>query len=290
MSTESNQTAECPLCGQRGARERQRETVWAQIRGGRSIVSCLSCGFLFVWPTASHRDLVQYYAESYAKDIELAGVDYVGGRDKVSEHLVMRLEAVEDALGKKGRMLDVGAGSGAFVRFCADRGWEAEALDLSRRAIAFAKSQHGIDLREADLRDVGYPTGSFDFVHLSHVLEHVAEPTQLVGEVARVVKSNGLIIVEVPNEFRDLVFAARRLSFSIPRSPVPSSHLYFFTPKTLRMILTINGLEVVTLRTPRRTDVSAPLSKRLLSSLVGLVEHLTNRGPNIVATARSSQS
>lgn len=51
---------------------------------------------------------------------------------------------------------------------------------------------------KADLHDLPYPDGSFDFILCSHVLEHVDDPVRATSEMRRVLKADGLAILMAP--------------------------------------------------------------------------------------------
>ncbi|NJM95017.1 MAG: class I SAM-dependent methyltransferase, partial [Acaryochloridaceae cyanobacterium CSU_5_19] len=49
-----------------------------------------------------------------------------------------------------------------------------------------------------DLTDIQYPDQSFDVIYCSHVLEHIPDDAQAMAELARVLKSTGWAIIQVP--------------------------------------------------------------------------------------------
>ena len=71
---------------------------------------------------------------------------------------------------KKGKVLDVGAGTGVFLSGFKRRGWEVQGVEMSPRAISFAKRVFKINLRKGDLLDIKLPENEFDLITLNHVL------------------------------------------------------------------------------------------------------------------------
>src|SRR6185295_12468984 len=80
-----------------------------------------------------------------------------------------------------GRLLDVGAGSGALVARMAALGWQAEGLDFDPRSVAAAR-RRGLTMHLGGLEQAGFPDASFDAVTMSHSLEHVHDPVRWLGE------------------------------------------------------------------------------------------------------------
>jgi 2-polyprenyl-3-methyl-5-hydroxy-6-metoxy-1,4-benzoquinol methylase len=73
---------------------------------------------------------------------------------------------------QKGRVLDLGAGIGAFLNAMKQRGWEITGIEPDAGARQQARHLFGIDLRETGFLNE-LPAGSFDAITLWHVLEHV---------------------------------------------------------------------------------------------------------------------
>ncbi len=213
-----------------------------------------------------------------------AHIGYVTGDREPEPHLGRRLGVLERLLGGPGRILDVGAGSGSFLALARSRGWGVSGIELSRPAVQAAQKHFGINLVHGLLEENNFPDATFEAVHISHVLEHFLDPLQALGEVHRVLRPGGVLVVEAPNEFDDL-FGNIRSMLGMPRQPyeVPSPHTYFFTPSTLRALLVKAGFRTVRLDTPRRRrDLSSRLPlggwvKRSIYTLEGILR----RGPLI---------
>jgi SAM-dependent methyltransferase len=94
------------------------------------------------------------------------------------------------------RVLDVGAGEGYFCKLLRDRGYEVEACDFLQdnfklRDVPF----HKADLNQA----IPLPAGQYDVVVSIEVLEHIENHVRFVGEMMRVLKPGGTIILTTPN-------------------------------------------------------------------------------------------
>lgn len=103
-----------------------------------------------------------------------------------------------------GHLLDVGCGAGRFTRQLSER------LASVTRIIGIDPDKDSIDeaRRETDDRRISYRITSgetmkfsnerFDTVAMSHALHHLAHPDRVLGELSRVLKSGGTLIIEEP--------------------------------------------------------------------------------------------
>lgn len=98
----------------------------------------------------------------------------------------------------KGRLLDVGCGSGSMLKIAKDLGWDVTGLEIDPNAVKAAKQQ-GLNVIEGSFNHLAQFTESFDCVICSHVLEHVYEPTILIDLLTKKVKPQGVLLLSLPN-------------------------------------------------------------------------------------------
>jgi 2-polyprenyl-3-methyl-5-hydroxy-6-metoxy-1,4-benzoquinol methylase len=98
-------------------------------------------------------------------------------------------------------VLDIGCGVGLLLRKLKEvkpriRGTGA---DISAKAIDFVK-KHGFGGVVGGFPTLSLPSGAFDIVLATEVLEHLSEPDEAVREVVRLMKSTGKAILTVPDD------------------------------------------------------------------------------------------
>lgn len=144
-------------------------------------------------------------------------------------------------------IVDVGCDRGTIKRFTPPiegSKWIGLDMDIHRPDIELAKYDDRI---EADF-DVGLPVpdATADIVICSHVLEHLPRPDFTMGEIHRILKPGGLLLVGVPTapkfiaKLREIQF--RRQLASGRR--VLGQHIHVFWDKRLRMLAEQTGFEV----------------------------------------------
>jgi SAM-dependent methyltransferase len=145
-------------------------------------------------------ELVRFYDEAYSQD-PARSLEYARWR---ALGAIGKADHVSDLCGRAGivpaRTLEVGCGDGALLCELARRGFGGRlaGVEITEAAVAIARDRPQIDaVALYDGRHLPDPDGAYDLGILSHVLEHVPDPSALLGEVARVCQA---VIVEVPLE------------------------------------------------------------------------------------------
>ena len=138
---------------------------------------------------------------------------------------------------QKGRLLELGVGSGDTLKLFSNWGWQVEGLDFDTEAVKYATSQ-GLKVYAGDIFSQNFVSGSFDAVFSSHVLEHVPDPVALMQESLRVLKPGGIFVAVTPNASSKL----HRVFKSNWRGLEPPRHLNIFTPEALLIAAKNAGL------------------------------------------------
>jgi len=148
-----------------------------------------------------------------------------------------------------GTLLDVGCAGGRFVQLAREAGFEAIGVDIQEEPVRWGCAELGLDLRLAEPGRLPEDLPPFDVVTLWNVLEHVADPLELLLTVRAAMAPDGLLLVDVPN-FAFRLAAARVAGVYEPAEQrfFPYDHLSHFTATTLARTLRLGGF------TPLRFD------------------------------------
>lgn len=141
-------------------------------------------------------------------------------------------------------VLEIGCGTGAILRELRRRGIGTRytGIDYSHSAIDYAKrASPEIEFRVGDINDsVFAPPGThYDLIVLSHVLEHLEDPHQILRTVRHL--SFRALIAEVPLE--DLP-ASQLKSLVRNRKNNLAGHVQFFTARTFRKLIASAGFHI----------------------------------------------
>lgn len=150
-------------------------------------------------PGISAKAYTQTVRES--EDLERTGHDHHphGGYTPAAFRHYIRQVALLEAFAKLNfyTALDVGCAEGYFVNIVRERfGAEVWGIDLSTIAVAKAHEKYSLMVAGGDATSLPFPTGSFDLVYSTEVIEHVLEPEAMLAEMRRV--SRGTVVVTTP--------------------------------------------------------------------------------------------
>jgi 2-polyprenyl-3-methyl-5-hydroxy-6-metoxy-1,4-benzoquinol methylase len=106
-----------------------------------------------------------------------------------------KLNLINSLHPNKGKILDIGAGTGEFLSVAQQNGWNTTGVEPSEKAKQIAINK-GVSFVEAlaQLED-----HTFDVITMWHVLEHVPDLNHQIKELKRLLKPSGYLIVAVPN-------------------------------------------------------------------------------------------
>lgn len=116
-------------------------------------------------------------------------------RRYVDQLRLYELRAIRDHLPRRGRVLDLGSGSGFHAALLASWGYDVEAIDVAGRRLPDVTY---FDVAEYDGRTIPFADAAFDVVLASHVLAHLADASRVLAEVRRVLRPDGVAIFIVP--------------------------------------------------------------------------------------------
>jgi 2-polyprenyl-3-methyl-5-hydroxy-6-metoxy-1,4-benzoquinol methylase len=144
-------------------------------------------------------------------------------------------------------ILDIGSGRGFTLHFLKKyyKFRRTAGTQLSSIAAQYAQATLGLEIYDKDLLQTPFSNNSFDVVTIWHVLEHVLEPGKYIEKVADLLAPDGKLIVEVPN-FNSW---SRKLTGKYWLGLDLNYHLFFFTPRSLSLLLENCGFKIMLIHT-----------------------------------------
>jgi 2-polyprenyl-3-methyl-5-hydroxy-6-metoxy-1,4-benzoquinol methylase len=203
-----------------------------------------------------------------------------------------------------GKLLDIGSGTGMFLKTAREHGFEVHGLEISKSAATFGGSTWGLDIKQGNLQDSILPPDQYDVVTLWHVFEHLHEPLVVAKQLYDLTKPKGLLVIAVPNfaSVQAHLFRGHWFHLDVPR------HLFHHTPKSITTIVEAAGFKtvgmnffsrehnwagilgsVMRLSPPRERFVHKAVRKLIgvpLTKSVAFLEAMTGRGGTLEIYAR----
>ena len=226
----------CGVCGATTMRELYTARDWlGNSDSVFTIAECGGCGVLRTLPEMTESELAAFYPD-----------DYWGAADEPAESWIKSSQSEKTGflgkcMPKGGRILDVGCGSGFFLRALGGNRWDRFGVEIGKTASKQAVRALGNDhVFTGTLIQAAFADSSFDVVTLWSALEHTNEPRANLLEARRVLKDSGTLIVQVPNvaSYQARIFAGEWSAIDAPR------HRYHFTEQTLARLLSDTGFKV----------------------------------------------
>lgn len=267
--------SKCCLCGS----ERNRVTVAnlqdninisSQYRG--SIIQCSDCNHAFLSPVFTTSDLhlayegyytrskdrleipsnasrdfftffTKYYQYRYikkrtAKGIFLFALSLIVPFARFYLNRAVRFLEVPATI-EKPRLLDIGCGRGDFLIRAESCGYLSSGIDFDPEAIKVSRLR-GLNAVESRIDELP-ENDLYDVITLSHVIEHVYNPEDMLEAIFQRLKEKGYLYISTPNfnSAGRAVFGGSWKGYDVPR------HMHFFTVNSLKALLINTGFSEV---------------------------------------------
>jgi 2-polyprenyl-3-methyl-5-hydroxy-6-metoxy-1,4-benzoquinol methylase len=231
---------ECLVCGHKEQKLFLRLNDYMVTGEEFNIVECVHCGFHFTNPIPNQEDIGRFYkSEEY--------ISHSSSKKGIINSLynVVRNKTLKDKVKwvrnevSGNRLLDVGSGTGHFLKVANDNGFEGYGLEPDEAARAYAhKKNHIRSCDQSELYDL--ERNSVDVITMWHVLEHVYDLKKDVSYFYNTLDAGGKLFVAVPNmnSYDARFYKKHWAAYDVPR------HLYHFQKQDIGKFFMDNGFEL----------------------------------------------
>lgn len=236
METLSN----CPICNS------EEKTLFLTCKDNTvsretfNIVQCFSCGFMFTNPRPEENKIGDYYKSNEYVSHSNTKKGFVNSVYQIVRKytLIKKLELISGFY-KTGNILDIGSGTGEFLKVFKDAKWKTIGVEPDPNARKMAIENYGLDIKE-EIEIANLESGSFDVITMWHVLEHVTKLNERIEDLKRLIKPNGIILIAVPNRtsLDAKIYKENWAAYDLPR------HLYHFSPKDIETLFKNHGMNL----------------------------------------------
>ena len=193
------QSMDCPYCGGDNTRLLQRKKLVLQLR------QCPGCLLKFRYPKDEVSSAREFYENDYREGPktellpvttvkQMAATNFAGTQMDLASKVALLKKHVPT-----GRVLDYGCSWGYGVAQLAAAGFDATGFEISRQRSAFGREHLGVRIID-DVGDLAnLPSGHFDAIFTSHVLEHLPLLKPTLEAFGRLLRPDGVLLVFVPN-------------------------------------------------------------------------------------------
>ena len=236
---EQSENISCPNCGS------QENTPFLMVKDhflskeDFGLLKCNSCNLIFTGNRPGIEKIGDYYKST----------DYVSHSSTKKGIVNRAYNMVRNyTLGKKVKLisslvsgtnlLDIGAGTGHFLKRANDEGFTVLGLEPDEDARRVAGEINNVELLPLEsLSSLGH--GKFDAITMWHVLEHVFHLNAELETIIAALKKDGVLVIAVPNysSFDASYYKEFWAAYDVPR------HLYHFSPEVIIKLVEEKGLK-----------------------------------------------
>lgn len=154
-------------------------------------------------------DDISYYKSYYDK---MGDAAYLGEKVKSSSRMLVFQEWLRSYLKPGAKVLDIGCGDAIFAELMPEFEWYGVDINIEKAVERYDRIKPMVELKEGDelgeaqllAHDLmktpyGWPTGYFDAVICSEVLEHLWDLRVVHKEAKRLLKRDGVYVISTPN-------------------------------------------------------------------------------------------
>lgn len=197
------QERNCPVC-----KSTERQNVFSQnfenVLGIESnefhqnSYACKKCGMIYVSPYLSDSEIERYYAYMSNYEYSANQYDFLDIDKNKAERQFQYIDqyAKENSLKS---VFDIGASVGFTLNLFKKNGYEVSGLEPSSKCREVAKSNFEIDLIGGFIHKEFELDQKFDVIILSHVIEHLLHPREVVSVIRNLMSDDGILFVEQPD-------------------------------------------------------------------------------------------
>ena len=214
---------DCPLCG-------GPESFPLRQEGSFQMVRCSSCQFIYLNPRPTSEFLLRFYQDYLPEN-----GSSIKAWQRMMESVFKKAANLIQQYKEKGELLDVGSGFGFFLSEMKNRGWDVTGIEISQKAMDYARDVLGLTIHPGPLEKANFPDDYFDAVTGFYVIEHIPYPMVFLRECHRILKPGGLLLLRYPHTtpIKNLlqIFGIKNRLYDLP------AHLSDFSPKMIQRCL-----------------------------------------------------
>ena len=233
---------ECPVCHSSDLKPALKATDYTVSHKVFEIWECGKCLLRFTQDVPDAASIGHYYqSEDYISHTDtkkglVNSLYHLVRKQTLSDKRRLILSATRQ---KQGKLLDIGAGTGAFAAHMQQHGWEVTGLEPDEATRKRAAELYRIQLMPVE-NLYSLPSDGYDAITLWHVLEHVHDLHAYLQQLAKLLKRGGRIFIAVPNytSYDAAVYQGAWAAYDVPR------HLYHFAPTSMENLLAQHDLQL----------------------------------------------
>lgn len=205
-----------------------------------TIERCNNCSLVFTNPLPPYDQLPKYYDTENYLSHNSSKSTFIDIIYRTARFLNIRSKyKLVNKFIDTSTVLDIGSGTGELLSYFKKKGWKTTGIEPNKAARNLSIKKYGLSVFGEEKIDQ-LEKHSFDLVMMWHVLEHVADLSNLIKQVKKVLKKEGVIVIAVPNinspDFK--YYKQHWAGLDVPR------HLYHFSKDSINYLFKIHDIQL----------------------------------------------
>jgi len=212
----------CPICSGPGKLQYENKLT--------PLFRCRHCSHVYAGQLPNDQVLSRLYGDvSYwEKDRIHQGITTMKQSTEWDAYLnarlgiLERLDLLPTTAGKNTSVFEIGCAEGMLLHALRKRGMTVAGCEMNRAVAAEGMNNLGVEIRTEPFESLALPERHCDLVVSFHTLEHMRYPKQVLAKIAKILRPDGSVLIEVPcgkEEYEN------------------TDHLHFFSDTSLRILL-----------------------------------------------------
>ena len=205
------------------------------------IVKCQKCGHVFAYPYPSKKELQKHYNKDYFSGGEYS--NYLKDKKVFQKNFKLRLKTLQKFISPvhHKHLLEIGCAYGFFLDLVRNQFKSVLGIDISKKGVSHARKQLKLKAIKADFLKYDFGGQKFDVICMWDTIEHLEKPHLFLEKIKKLTKKGSLIAITT-GDIESLNARLRRRKWRLIH---PTTHLHYFSKKTLSRLLANEGFEVI---------------------------------------------
>jgi 2-polyprenyl-3-methyl-5-hydroxy-6-metoxy-1,4-benzoquinol methylase len=230
---------QCPICS-----SNEHILITDRVRFGKKadVLKCRECSLIYLDQNSFSLPADFYegeYHQTYLTHVEPSSLDPRAYYEKMLSATKPWADRINGLLTGKEVVLDFGCSTGHLMTLIKDKAKEVFGFEINKKEIEFCREALDLDVSGESLRAC-YGDETFDYITMIFVLEHIAQPVDLLISLKKYLKPDGKFIILVPNINDPLLNFYDIPEFTSFYYCV--EHLFYYSPLTIKKFFDLTDL------------------------------------------------
>jgi 2-polyprenyl-3-methyl-5-hydroxy-6-metoxy-1,4-benzoquinol methylase len=256
-----NSFQKCPICSNKNFKK-----IYNNNWQNSFFIKCKKCNLIFQNPQENFLDTINRYNEDYFNyELENQFIFFNLVKKTLDDFNIINL------LPKNANVLEIGSATGLFLKYMDSLFFKSIGIELCKESVEYGKKAYGVNLVNGRLEDIKLKSESFDFIHFSHLIEHLNNPIDFLLNTYSLLKKNGYALLTTPNS-SGLFAKYYKESWRC----IVDDHLFIFNIKNLEKLLKKLNYKIIKYKT--WGSIPKGKSNRVIKNFFDIFVKKTNLG------------